>query len=85
MAPNGYKAVTRYRDWDGKVRQVKRHGATKGAARRNLAAAIRDRSSGTSQIDINGEIGSTNRSCRRWGNSGCESFQLEWSTGISPQ
>ena len=55
MAPNGYKAVTRYRDWDGKVRQVKRHGATKGAARRNLAAAIRDRSSGTSQIDINGE------------------------------
>jgi len=55
VAPNGYKAVTRYRDWDGKVRQVKRHGATKGAARRNLAAAIRDRSSGTSQIDINGE------------------------------
>ena len=54
-APKGYKAVTRYRDWDGKVRQVKRHGATKGAARRNLAAAIRDRSSGTSQIDINGE------------------------------
>jgi hypothetical protein len=48
-------AVTRYRDWDGKVRQVKRHGATKGAARMNLAAAIRDRSSGTSQIDINGE------------------------------
>jgi integrase len=55
VAPSGYKAVTRYRDWDGKVRQVKRHGATKGAARRNLAAAIRDRSSGTSQIDINGE------------------------------
>ena len=55
MAPSGYKAVTRYRDWDGNVRQVKRHGATKGAARRNLAAAIRDRSSGTSQIDLNGE------------------------------
>ena len=55
VAPSGYKAVTRYRDWDGKVRQVKRHGATKGAARRNLAAAIRDRSSGTSQIDINAE------------------------------
>jgi hypothetical protein len=54
-APKGYKAVTRYRDWDGKVRQVKRHGATKGAARMNLAAAIRDRSSGTSEIDINGE------------------------------
>jgi hypothetical protein len=54
-APKGYKAVTRYRDWDGKVRQVKRHGATKGAARMNLAAAIRDRSSGTLEIDINGE------------------------------
>ena len=48
-------AVTRYRDWDGKVRQVKRHGGTKGAARSNLAAAIRDRSSGTGQIDINGD------------------------------
>ena len=54
-APNGYKAVTRYRDWDGTVRQVKRHGVTKGAARRNLAAAIRDRSSGSSGIEINGE------------------------------
>jgi integrase len=54
-APNGYRAVTRYRDWDGTVRQVKRHGVTKGAARRNLAAAIRDRSSGSSRIEINGE------------------------------
>ena len=54
-ALNGYKAVTRYRDWDGKVRQVKRHGATKGAARRNLAAAIRDRSSGGSRTEITGE------------------------------
>jgi len=52
-APTGYKAVTRYRDWDGKVRQVKRHGDTKGAARRNLAAAIRDRSSGNSGTEIN--------------------------------
>jgi integrase len=54
-ALNGYKAVTRYRDWDGTVRQVKRHGATKGAARRNLAAAIRDRSSGGSRTEISGE------------------------------
>ena len=54
-ALNGYKAVTRYRDWDGKVRQVKRHGATKGGARRNLAAAIRDRSSGGSRTEITGE------------------------------
>src|SRR5215207_2411469 len=53
--PTGYKAVTRYRDWDGKVRQVKRHGDTKGAARRNLAAAIRDRSSGRSGTEINTE------------------------------
>src|SRR5215218_1412722 len=53
--PTGYKAVTRYRDWDGKVRQVKRHGDTKGAARRNLAAAIRDRSSGNSGTEINAE------------------------------
>src|SRR5215203_5767854 len=54
-APTGYKAVTRYRDWDGHVRQVKRHGDTKRAARRNLAAAIRDRSSGTSGTEINPE------------------------------
>ena len=54
-APTGYKAVTRYRDWDGKVRQVKRHGDTKRAARRNLAAAIRDRSSGNSGTEINTE------------------------------
>lgn len=42
----GYRAMTRYRDWDGKVRQVERHAATKGAAARSLALAIRNRSRG---------------------------------------
>lgn len=39
----GYRATTNYRDFDGKVRLMERHGATKGAATRALAAAVRDR------------------------------------------
>ena len=44
---SGYRAMTRYRDWDGKVRQIERHAATKGAATRTLALAIRDRATGS--------------------------------------
>ena len=40
----GYRAMTRFRDPDGKVRTVERLGATKGAATRALSLAIRDRS-----------------------------------------
>jgi integrase len=40
----GFAATVRFRDFDGTIRQVKRHGSTRGAASRSLAAAIRDRS-----------------------------------------
>ncbi|MGQ0482498.1 MAG: site-specific integrase [Pseudonocardia sp.] len=39
----GYRAMTRYRDYDGTVRPVERHGTTKGAAENNLRTALRDR------------------------------------------
>ena len=48
--------MTRYRDWDGKVRQVERRAPTKGAATRALASAIRDRSSSISGAEITPEI-----------------------------
>jgi integrase len=40
---NGWQARTKVRDYDGIVREVQRHGATDGAARRALAEALRDR------------------------------------------
>lgn len=40
---SGFRAMTRFRDYDGKVRQVERHGKTKGAAAAALARALRDR------------------------------------------
>jgi len=40
----GYRAMLKYRDEDGVVRQVERHGATKAAADRSLKLAVRDRS-----------------------------------------
>jgi len=39
----GYRARTRYRDYDGVTRRVERHGRTKGAAERALRMALRDR------------------------------------------
>ena len=39
----GYRARTRYRDYDGVTRRVERHGRTKGAAERALQIAMRDR------------------------------------------
>jgi hypothetical protein len=39
----GYRARTRYRDYDGVTRRVERHGPTKGAAERALRLALRDR------------------------------------------
>ncbi|HWM04394.1 MAG TPA: tyrosine-type recombinase/integrase, partial [Actinophytocola sp.] len=40
---SGFRAMTRFRDYDGKVRQVERHGKTRGAATTALARALRDR------------------------------------------
>ena len=42
-AGNGYRAATIYRDYDGRNRQIERHGKTKNAAQRALAEAVRDR------------------------------------------
>ena len=39
----GYSAETRFRDLDGRVRRVERHGATRSAADRALRLALRDR------------------------------------------
>jgi integrase len=39
----GYRARTRYRDYDAVTRRVERHGRTKGAAERALRMALRDR------------------------------------------
>jgi integrase len=43
VTPSGFRAMTRFRDFDGKVRQVERHGKTRGAATAALARALRDR------------------------------------------
>lgn len=40
----GFRAMTRYRDWDGRVRQIERHGPSQSAAIRALKRTIRDRS-----------------------------------------
>jgi integrase len=39
----GWKARALFRDYDGVTREVERHGRTRGAAERALAAALRDR------------------------------------------
>ena len=41
--PDGYRARTLYRDYDGVTRAVERRRKTRGAAERALAAALRDR------------------------------------------
>lgn len=41
--PAGYRAVCRFRDWDGVTRLVQRQAKSKGAAERALALAVRDR------------------------------------------
>jgi integrase len=40
---NGYRAMTRYRDFDGIVRPVQRYAPTRAAATQALARALRDR------------------------------------------
>jgi integrase len=51
--PSGYRAMTRVRDYDGRVHQVERYGRTQGAARAALALALRDRV----RIEAEAEIG----------------------------
>lgn len=47
--PNGHvRARTRYRDMDGKIRLIERHGDSKDKAKRALRAAIADRQTPTS-------------------------------------
>ena len=50
--PSGYRAMTRVRDYDGRVRQVERYGRTQGAARTALSIALRDRA----RVDAEAEI-----------------------------
>ena len=40
---DGYRAITTFRDFDGRSYQIQRHRKTKGAAQRALAEALRDR------------------------------------------
>lgn len=49
---NGYRAVCKFRDPDGVVRFVERKGKTKGAARRELALAVKERSRIATSSDI---------------------------------
>lgn len=41
--PKGYRARARFRDFDGRTRDVERNGRTKGAARSALTAALAER------------------------------------------
>ena len=50
--PSGYRAMTRVRDFDGKVRQVERYGRTQGAARAALSLALRERARVDAEADI---------------------------------
>ncbi len=50
--PSGHRAVAWYRDYDGKCRQVERHGKTKAAAEAALRLALRDRA----RFDVGGDI-----------------------------
>ncbi len=50
--PSGHRAVAWYRDYDGKCRQVERHGKTKAAAQAALRLALRDRA----RFDVGGDI-----------------------------
>ena len=40
---SGWRATTKFRDYDGKTRPVERHGKTKAAAERNLKKALAER------------------------------------------
>lgn len=51
------RARTRYRDYDGKVRLIERHGTSNAAAARTLKAAIKDRQTpGTGELTRNTRV-----------------------------
>jgi hypothetical protein len=50
--PSGHRAVSWYRDYDGKCRQVERHAKTKAAAQTALRLALRDRA----RLNVDGDI-----------------------------
>lgn len=51
LAPGRWQAVAKVRDYDGRTRRMKKHGATAAAAERALKAALRDRAKRTDHID----------------------------------
>lgn len=52
---DGFRAVALFRDYDGVTKQIQRHGKTKGAAERALAAAFRDRTKSAAQSELTPE------------------------------
>src|SRR5687768_8894674 len=55
--PSRHRAVAWYQDYDGRCRQVERHGRTKAAAEAALRLALRDRA----RFDGGGDITPTAR------------------------
>lgn len=52
--PKGYRALARYRDFDGRTRRVERSGKTENAARNNLRVALQKRSALARQGELSG-------------------------------
>lgn len=50
---SGWRARTTVRDYDGKTREVQRHGQTEASAKRYLAEALRDRTFAGGGTDMN--------------------------------
>src|SRR5690349_913126 len=53
--PVGYRACTKVRDYDGRTRQLERHGHTKAAAERALKLALRDRDGPQAREGLTGD------------------------------
>jgi Phage integrase central domain len=51
----GWRVRTRYRDYDGQIREVQRHGKTRGAAEQSLRVALRDRARSEGDAEITSE------------------------------
>lgn len=53
--PSGFRAVAKYRDYDGVTRKVRRADATAGGARNRLLEALRDRTGPTTGRELTAE------------------------------
>jgi hypothetical protein len=53
--PACWRARTRYRDYDGQIREIQRHGKTRGAAEQSLRVALRDRSRSEGDAEVTPE------------------------------